>query len=294
MATPEGPQKRRRVTQACDYCHRRSIRCRPTDGDPQQRCVNCIDFGQPCTRDRTVRRRGAKPRHETASLSATNSTRTSASTGLSPQISEVSVSVAASWSAPPVASQALVVDLIEIYFEVVYPIFPLFHRPSFLRKISRGEYTSDRELFAVTMAACALSSARVTDNALTNMAWDRKSLLSTSSVAFHDAAVSALPTTETPQQSLNLMRTYALLSLAAIQNGKSRDMQAYLGRYHALVAMDGLHDEANWPRDLTIVELEERRRLVCTTLQNDLEVSNLPSTGQCIRSTYFPALSSTV
>jgi hypothetical protein len=293
MTTPEEPQKRRRVTQACDYCHRRSIRCRPADGDSEQRCGNCIDFGQPCTRDRTVRRRGAKPRHESASLSASDAMRASASTGLSPQISEVSVTVGACWSAPTVASQALVVDLIEIYFEVVYPIFPLFHRPSFLRKISRGEYTSDRELFAVTMAACALSSARVTDNALTNMAWDRKSLLSTSSVTFHDAAVSALPTTETPQQGLNLMRTYALLSLAAIQNGKSRDMQAYLGRYHALVAMDGLHDEANWPRDLTIVELEERRRLVRTKPRSVLKVSDVASTGQCTRSIFSPASSST-
>jgi hypothetical protein len=26
--------------------------------------------------------------------------------------------------------------------------------------------------------------------------------------------------------------------------------------------MDGLHDEANWPKDIGIVEIEERRRLV--------------------------------
>lgn len=170
-------------------------------------------------------------------------------------------SAAAAWSAPQVASQALVVDLIEIYFEVVYPIFPLFHRPTFLRQISRGEYTSNRQLFAVTMAACALSSARVTDNAITNMIWDHQSLLSTTSEVFHEAAICALPTTETPDQSLDHMRAYALLSLAAIQNGRTRDMQAYLGRYHALVAMDGLHNEENWPQGLTIVELEERRRL---------------------------------
>ncbi|KAH7357460.1 fungal-specific transcription factor domain-containing protein [Pyrenochaeta sp. MPI-SDFR-AT-0127] len=259
MATPAGPQKRRRVTQACDYCHRRSIRCRPADGDAHSRCTNCIDFSQPCTRNRIVQRRGAKPKQQTARQATPDATREVSSTATTPRSFEASA--VSAWSGPHVASQAVVVDLIEIYFEVVYPIFPLFHRPTFLRQISRGEYTSNRQLFAVTMAACALSSARVTDNAVTNMVWDHQNLLSTSSDVFYEAAIGALPTTETPKQSLDLMRAYALLSLAAIQNGKTRDMQAYLGRYHALVAMDGLHDEENWPRDLTVVELEERRRL---------------------------------
>ena len=112
------------------------------------------------------------------------------------------------------------------------------------------------------MAVCALASARVADNALFNPNWNQQSLSSTPSHVFYEAAINALPKTETPNQSLDLMRAYALLSLAAIQHGNPRDMQAYLGKYHTLVAMDGLHDEANWPRGLTIIELEERRRLV--------------------------------
>lgn len=262
MATANEPQKRRRVTQACDYCHRRSIRCRPAEGDAQSRCTNCVGFNQPCTRNRAVRRRGAKPRQHSARPPTPDGTciRELSSTVSTPQ--SLVAPAAATWSAPQIASQALVVDLIEVYFEVVYPIFPLFHRPTFLRQIARGEHTSNRQLFAVTMAACALSSARVTDNAVTNMVWDYQSLSSTKSDVFHEAAISALPTNDTPKQSLDLMRAYALLSLAAIQNGRTRDMQAYLGRYHALVAMDGLHDEENWPQNLTIVELEERRRLV--------------------------------
>ena len=34
-----------------------------------------------------------------------------------------------------------------------------------------------------------------------------------------------------------------------------------MGSYHTLMAMDGLHDESNWPRSITVVEREERRRL---------------------------------
>jgi hypothetical protein len=39
-------------------------------------------------------------------------------------------------------------------------------------------------------------------------------------------------------------------------------MHQYLGLYHSLVMLDGLHDETRWPVGLGIVEIEERRRLV--------------------------------
>lgn len=62
--------------------------------------------------------------------------------------------------------------------------------------------------------------------------------------------------------SLNAMRACALLAITSIQYGQIRLMHQYLGRYHALVSMDALHNEANWPRDIGFVETEERRRLV--------------------------------
>lgn len=67
------------------------------------------------------------------------------------------------------------------------------------------------------------------------------------------------------------MRACAILSIAAIQNGQIRDMHQYLGMYHTLSIMEGLHDEKLWPRDLSVVDVEVRRRLVrppclCDTL----------------------------
>lgn len=59
------------------------------------------------------------------------------------------------------------------------------------------------------------------------------------------------------------MRACALLSVAAIQNGQIRDMHQYLGKYHTLNIMEGLYDEKSWPKDLSAVEVEVRRRLVC-------------------------------
>jgi hypothetical protein len=47
-------------------------------------------------------------------------------------------------------------------------------------------------------------------------------------------------------------------------------MHQQLGRYHALVAMDGLHDEANWPPNISFVEIEERRRLFWSMYSFDI------------------------
>lgn len=268
--------KKRRITQACDYCHRRSIRCRVT-GDDQDRCSNCQQFDQPCTRDRPAKKRGVKPRDDpwneaenvspshTAARVAIRSGSWRTSSPQGPASGGLSTSNKASndgrWRAPQVATQATIVDLVEVYFEVVYPIFPLFHRPSFMKKISRGEYMHDRALYSVTMAICALSSARASDNALSNPTWDIEELSRTSSATFYHCAIDGLPNVDAPEQSLDTMRACALLALAAIQNRNVRHMQAYLGKYHTMVAMDGLHDEANWPPNLDNIELEERRRL---------------------------------
>ncbi|KAJ3529500.1 hypothetical protein NM208_g9727 [Fusarium decemcellulare] len=239
--------KRRRITQACDYCHQRSIRCRVSSDN--QSCQNCRDFAQPCTYNRKPRRRGTKPR-----------TTTSATTIATPELAledparlpSAAFGIAQGdvthehpaqphWEAPKMASQAIVMDLVEIYFEVVYPIFPFFHQPSFIRRISRAEYTTNRTLFAVTMALCALAKAQLLDLG-------------------HES-------------DINCLRAHAILAITAIQNGKIRDLHWHLGIYHTLVAMDGLHDESNWPQSIDIVEREERRRLFWSIYTLDIYAS---------------------
>ena len=56
-ATSDRPKKLQRISQACDLCHRRSIRCRPSIENAQVQCQNCFDFGVPCTYNRPSRRR---------------------------------------------------------------------------------------------------------------------------------------------------------------------------------------------------------------------------------------------
>lgn len=114
------------------------------------------------------------------------------------------------------------------------------------------------------MAVCALVSARVRDQAIFNPAWDIQELSETPSETFYDAAIrySAGCEDSVEAHPFNTLRCFALLALTAIQYGKIREMQLFLGKYHTFAAMDGFHNESNWPKDIGIIETEERRRLV--------------------------------
>jgi hypothetical protein len=157
--------------------------------------------------------------------------------------------------------QAIVMDLTEIYFEVVYPVFPYFHRATLLRKVSRGEYATNRPLFASVLAMCALSSARVRDGALYTGKWDANSLQSPSSEELFEAAREAVPHDASLTQDFDYARCYALLAITSIQYGDTPRMNYYIGLCQGFISVGMLHDEGNWPAGLNHVELEERRRL---------------------------------
>ncbi|KAK3717727.1 hypothetical protein LTR37_005498 [Vermiconidia calcicola] len=110
------------------------------------------------------------------------------------------------------------------------------------------------------MAVCALVSARVRDGAVFNPQWNTHTLQEPQPEVYYTAAIQNVGHSS-PRTDINILRAHAVLALAAIQDGKIRDMHEHLGRYHAIVAMEGLHDEANWPKGMGVVETEERRRL---------------------------------
>lgn len=113
------------------------------------------------------------------------------------------------------------------------------------------------------MGVCALASARARDGAVFSNRFVPEFLSEVASETFFDAAKDQIPINLATARDHNCMRACALLAITSIQYGQIRAMHQQLGRYHALVAMDGLHDEVNWPKDMGHVEREERRRLVC-------------------------------
>jgi len=129
----KNPRKVRRISRACDYCHHRSIRCRASSEGDGSRCQNCVDFEQPCTYDRPVKRRGAKVRVRSTSAATVNTDRNGINHAPSswgsvnavssrPDMDRLNGNRSAEWRAPYIASQAVIMDLVEIYFEVVYPM----------------------------------------------------------------------------------------------------------------------------------------------------------------------------
>lgn len=264
-ASADGAKKLRRITRACDYCHKRSIRCKFPGTEDDNKCQNCIDFDQPCLFERAVKRRGAKPRAQAV-----------VSDGTSPEsIKQEFVygdicrtpSIASSipwqeWRAPNIAPHSVIVDLVEIYFEIVYPIYPFFHRATLRRDIARSAYLKDKYKFAAVMAVCALVSARLVDRAVYNPRWNIQELTKIKSEVYYAASVKECGNVGALEQAqFDLLRACALLALTAIQYGKFREFQTHLNKYHCMMAMDMLHDEANWPKNIGAVELEERRRL---------------------------------
>lgn len=139
---------------------------------------------------------------------------------------------------------------------------PLFYRPTLTPLVSQSEYLTNQDFFAATMSICALASARARDGALMFEKWDLDTLCELSSEVLLEAARETIPKDLTTVRSFNYIRTCALLAITAIQYGQVRVMHQYIGLYHAFVAMDGLHDESNWTKQMGAVEREERRRLV--------------------------------
>ncbi|KAI6985513.1 hypothetical protein KC355_g10646, partial [Hortaea werneckii] len=171
------------------------------------------------------------------------------------------------------SSQAVIMDLAEIFFEVVYPVFPLFHRSTLLRRVARGEYLTNRSLFSSVAAMCALASARARDGAVYTSTWDLASLSQPTSEAFLAAAVEALPKDAPLTQDFNYMRACVLISITYIQYGRMAESQYYLNTYHSFVAVGSLHDEQEWPPHEDTVEIEERRRLFWSAYTLDVFTS---------------------
>lgn len=287
------PRKLQRISRACDLCNRRSVKCSPCE-DSLGRCQNCADFDVPCTFDRPIKRRGVKARSSRSAghvgkqpstggidrqedtspgLTTTGSLQESRFSdlisdqrgGLSPVWSDTDEkderAVRNSWKAFAIASDRTIKDLVQVFFEIVYPIFPLFHRPSFLDKILNHSHLRDRGLFASTMAACALASTRARDGALYTNGWRLSQLAEPPAEAFCAAARDSIPRNLALARGIDYMRACAILAITGIQNGQIKMMQQYSGMYHTLLSMEGLYDEKLWPKNLSPIETEERRRL---------------------------------
>jgi len=271
-------RKTRRNTRACDACSRRSVKCKlSTD---MTRCQNCADFDEPCTSNRPMRKRG-KPSTAARSLVPETSAATNTGTEVTPprQLRSTftraeSATAQQEWLSPLLQDcEPLILDLVNIFFEIVFPVFPLFSRPVLLQKVASREHLQNRAVYAALTSLCALVIARVRDGASERSKQYTLQLESLTSECFFAAAEKALPMTASLTGELGYMQAYILLSITSIQYGDSSQARYHLNLYHNCIAVNLLHNEEEWPRDLSIVEREERRRLFWSAYTLDVFTS---------------------
>lgn len=109
------------------------------------------------------------------------------------------------------------------------------------------------------MALCAVSAQSIALKAvftdeLTDDVPDFESSL------YFNEAVSRIPDQISQPHDLDYLRSYGLLALYSLKQGHHGNFHRYLGLYHGLVAQIGFHDEARWPDDISITEVDDRRR----------------------------------
>lgn len=134
-----------------DFCNRRSIKCNKNNG-PLAPCQNCEDFGVRCTYDRPTKRRGARkdasPAGSQPILPAASGDGAGSSSSrparqdslfrshladpswdmLNPACTVAVTSgndgiLPNSWKAFAIACQSTIMDLAQVYFEIVYPMY---------------------------------------------------------------------------------------------------------------------------------------------------------------------------
>lgn len=174
------PRKLQRISQACDLCHRRSIRCRPSNED-NDRCQNCYDFDVACTYERPSKRkkhpqapaapaqlsqpsaRSSLPRNALtsdavpASAVASNSANSTRNDSLS-KANDFPLAPALAnprdpaeldlpWRVFALSSESIILDLFDAYMEIVYPLYPFFNEASDKAKIKSRQHLTDKGMY---------------------------------------------------------------------------------------------------------------------------------------------------
>ncbi|KAF3799788.1 hypothetical protein GCG54_00009977 [Colletotrichum gloeosporioides] len=272
--------KRRRVTKACDFCHRRGRKCKPvTEGsgvtpvtgpDGQPSCLTCIEHSAQCTWNRVAAKRGVKSKTSPASIKQPH------------QQGEGGGSDRCFYDESRHGSRNLVHRLICIFFDTVYPVFPFYDEASIMREWDNTSMSSNRAAFARLMAICALSASHVRDGALFNP--DIPEMIRDEhQQAYLDDGRKAIPddNRDIPKHEIfQYLQVVGTLSLAAVQIKDDVLFEQYLGRYHSIVAQAQFQFESNWG-ELPRNEVYVRRQFFWSMYR--LEVHSALIQGHVIR-----------
>ncbi|PVI06157.1 hypothetical protein DM02DRAFT_650064 [Periconia macrospinosa] len=264
--------KRRRITHACDFCHRRGLKCKShlsqqTDAQEGHQapssCLTCIEYGQQCTRTRRPKKRGTKSHFPNQqpypSLTASIQNRHAGSAQMH--------------------NRRTITALLDVYLDSIHPTFPLFCERELWVGWREGTFPNDDSDYMSLVCMCALSTQHIQKRALFTDDTD----VSVSETLGQDYLAEAIKRVPVGFEhiDLNLIRSYAFLALLGSQTGNNAMLHQYLALYHGACAQFNLLGESQWPIGLSQCEREVRRRL-CWAMYR-LEVHTACVLGNVVR-----------
>ncbi|KAL4925362.1 uncharacterized protein BDV17DRAFT_294583 [Aspergillus undulatus] len=257
---PPTKLRAKRVSQACDFCHRRGLKCK-TDSNPTSTptertfCLTCVEYGQECTRERRPKKRGTKPR-------AVNSpARKGTPDAVTTSTQQPPLTAIAGRPASALANRRTMTLLLDVYLDSIHPNFPVFCERELWVGWRDGTFPQDNSDYMSLMCLCALSAQHVGDGALFNEDDNVNTVEWTNLRSDYIAEAMHLVPINFESSDLNLVRSYALLTLLGAQTGDNAMLHRFLGLCHGVCAQLNLHDESRWPRTIGECETEVRRRL---------------------------------
>lgn len=138
----------------------------------------------------------------------------------------------------------------------------------------------DGPSYMLLMAICAVSSQTAALDAVFDSALLEGSSIPDSAQYFSEA-VSKIPVRIVQSQDLDYLRSFGLLALYSLRCGNHSDLHRYLALYHGLVAQHGFQDESRWPDDISVSDVDDRRRLFWCVYR--LEIHSACVLGHVVR-----------
>lgn len=158
--------------------------------------------------------------------------------------------------------------------------FPFLPENDLLTRWEDSVPDPDSPSYMLLMALCAVSSQMVALNAVFDSTL-LEGLPNNDNNTYYLEAVSKIPAQIGLPQDLDYLRSFGLLAVYSLLHGNHSDLHRYLGLYHALVAQNGFHNESRWPRNISMSEVDDRRRLFWCVYR--LEIHSACVLGHMVR-----------
>lgn len=134
--------------------------------------------------------------------------------------------------------------------------------------------------YMLLMALCAVSAQSVAADAVFDSALLEGCPIQDSNMYFVEAA-SKIPAHITRSQDLDCLRSFGLMALYSLRHGDHSNFHYYLGLCHGFVAKNGFHDESQWPDDISLADIDDRRRFFWCVYR--LEIHSACVMGHMVR-----------